>query len=167
MTLIEVLLVVALASLVLAAAAVYSVPWLYRESMRGAIYDVQTYVQLARIEAVSRNRDCRLVVDTGSGTLQVLDMNGTVNPIDDTLLYEQRLPGSVTFADPGGGAAVTLNQIGTTPLYQVRFNADGTVVAGAGSVNLFGGQRYGRISVFAAGGTQVERWSDGAWHVGS
>ena len=153
MTLIETLLVVSLASLVLIATAAYSVPWIAREKMRSAIYDVQTYMQLARIEAVSRNQNCRMVVDTGSHKLWVLDTAGTSTLVDDIPLYERELPESVSFARPGGGAAVTLAQIGGGDSYQ-------TVV-------IFGGEHYGRISVFAAGGTQVEKWNNGGWHVGS
>jgi prepilin-type N-terminal cleavage/methylation domain-containing protein len=167
MTLIETLLVIALASLVLVTTAAYSVPWIAKEKMRSAVYDIQTYLQLARIEAVSRNQDCRMVVDTGSRTLQVLDSVGTASTFDDLLLYERNLPSSVTFARPGGGAAVTLAQIGGGDSYQTIFNSDGTVDSGVGDVVILGGDHYARISVFGAGGTQVEKWNNGSWHVGS
>jgi hypothetical protein len=153
--------------LVLVTTAAYSVPWIAREKMRSAIYDVQTYMQLARIEAVSRNQDCRMVVDTGSHKLWVLDSAGTSTLVDDIPLYERELPESVSFARPGGGAAVTLAQIGGGDSYQTVFKSDGTVDAGVGDVVIFGGEQYGRISVFGAGSTQVEKWNNGSWHVGS
>lgn len=167
MTLIELLMVVAMATLLLVAAAAYSVPWMAKEAMRSAVYDVQTYFQLARIEAVSRNQETRFVVDTANGQLIVFDTNGTAGTGDDTELYRTSLASSVTFARPDAGVAVTLTQIGASDSYQVRFTSDGTVAAGAGDICLFGGQQFGRISIFAAGGTQVASWKNGAWYVGS
>lgn len=167
MTLIEVMLVVAVASLVLMTTAAYSVPWIAREKMRGAIYDVQLYMQLARVEAVSRNTDCRMVVDTAGGTLQVLDSVGTAGIYDDILLYTRSLPELVEFDRPDSGSAVTLSQIGSSDSYQAIFSSDGTVTSGIGVVVLQGAEQYGKVSVFGAGGTQVEKWTNGAWHVGS
>jgi Tfp pilus assembly protein FimT len=167
MTLIETLLVVALASLVLIATAAYSVPWIAREKMRGAVYDVQLYLQLARVEAVSRNTDCRMVVDTSGGIIQVLDSNGTSNTADDLLLYTRNLPTSIEFDRPDSGSAVTLAQIGSTDSYQAIFASNGTVTTGIGEVVIHGGEQYGKVSVYGAGGTQVEKWTNGAWHVGS
>ena len=167
MTLVETMLVVSAAALLVVATAAYSIPWLARESMRSAVYDVQTYLQLARIEAVSRNRECRMVLNTTTRTLQIFDGNATVSTLDDTMLYTRSLSSSVTFARPDMGLPLTLSQIGTTSSYQVVFDSDGTVTAGTGDVYLFGGDRFGRISVFAAGGTQVERWNGVSWEVGS
>ena len=167
MTLIETLLVVAVASLALMATAAYSVPWIAREKMRGAVYDVQLYMQLARVEAVSRNTDCRMVVDTASGTLQVLDSIGTAGIYDDILLYQRSLPDSVEFNRPDIGSAVTLAQIGGSDSYQAIFTSNGTVTSGIGEVVIHGGEQYGKVSVYGAGGTQVEKWNNGAWHVGS
>jgi prepilin-type N-terminal cleavage/methylation domain-containing protein len=167
MTLIETMLVVSAAALLIVATAAYSIPWLARESMRGAIYDVQTYLQLSRIEAVSRNRECRMVLNTTSRTLQIFDSNATVSTTDDTELYTRALPSSVTFARPDMGLPLTLSQIGSTGSYQVVFDSDGTVTSGTGDVYIFGGDRFGRISVFAAGGTQVERWNGVSWEIGS
>jgi hypothetical protein len=125
-------------------------------------------MQLARIEAVSRNQECRFVVDTANGTLQVLDANGTpANRLDDLLLYESELPEAVSFARPDSGSAVSLSQIASSTKYQTRFNADGTVLAGSGDVVLFGGERYGKISIFVAGGVQVRRWDGSAWASGT
>jgi prepilin-type N-terminal cleavage/methylation domain-containing protein len=167
MTLIELMLVVAVASLALIATAAYSVPWIAREKMRGAVYDVQLYMQLARIEAVSRNQLCRMVLDTTGGTLEVFDSNGTSNTADDLLLYSRRLPASIEFDRPDSGSAVTLSQIGSTDSYQATFNSNGTVDAGSGVVVIHGAEQYGKVSIFGAGGTQVEKWTNGAWHVGS
>lgn len=166
MTLIETLIVVAAAALMLVAAAAYSVPWIARENMRSAVYDVQTYIQLTRIEAVSRNRECRMVLDTSARVMQIFDTQGTVSTSDDTSLYRRGLPTSVTFARPDSGAAVTLASINSKS-FHVIFRSDGTVRAGVGDVHIFGGQRYGKVSIFGAGGTQVERWNGSQWEIGS
>lgn len=167
MTLVELLIVVAVASLILVATAAYSLPWIARESMRGAVYDVQTYVQLARIEAVSRNRPCRFVVNPTTSVISVMDTMGTTGDLtDDDTLYRTTLPSSVTFARPTLGNAVTTTDLGTG-WFDTRFAADGLVEAGTGEVHLFGGQRFGRVRVFLAGGVQVERWNGSAWQVGS
>jgi len=167
MTLIETLLVVSMAALMLVATAAYSIPWLARENMRGAVYDLQTYMQLTRIEAVSRNRECRFVLNTSTRDLAIYDGNGTSTTTDDTLLYERGLPGSISFARPDSGSAVSISQIGTGSRYEVKFTSDGTVSAGSGLVHVLGGERYGRISVFGAGGTQVERWNGSRWELGT
>ena len=167
MTLIETLLVLSVAALVLVATAAYSIPWIARENMRGAVYDLQTFLQLTRIEAVSRNRDCRMVVDTSTRRLQVLDTNGTSATTDDAQLYTRTLPSSITFARPDSGVAVGFSQIGGGSSYEVIYTSDGMVTTGVGSAHLFGGQRYGRVSVFGAGGTAVERWNGSSWQSGS
>ena len=48
-----------------------------RETMRSAVHDTGSFLQLAKMEAVSRNRPCRFAVDTAAGTLAVWDMVGT------------------------------------------------------------------------------------------
>jgi len=169
MTLIELVIVVAVAAMMLVIVAAISIPWLQREAMRSAVYDVQTYVQLAKIESVSRNRECRFVVNTSTGDLRVFDGAGTdaaTDTTDDILLYETTLPDNVTFTNPGVGAAVTLQDLGSGS-YQLEFTSDGIVNAGAGEVMLQGGASFGRISVFAAGGVEVERWNGSAWNAGA
>lgn len=168
MTLIEIMVVLATAALVISAAFIYSLPWISRETMRSTAFDVQTYLQLARIEAVSRNRDVRFVIDIDNKQLEVWDGMGTVSIVDDEVLYLTNIASSIEFINPGVGAAVTMAQIGGGNEYQCIFSSDGTVGTGSGgAVIVYGGEEYGRVSVFDAGGIQVEKWNNGAWHVGS
>jgi len=160
MTLIEMLMALAALSLLLLAVTAYAVPWIAREGTKGAIYDVQTYMQLARIEAVSRNRPVSLEVETALRRLQIVDSSGSV------VLYERTLPGSVSFALPGGGSPVSLDPAGGN-LYRLTFGQDGTVTAGQGAVALYGGDVYERASVYAAGGIEVEHWNGSSWQAGS
>jgi len=167
MTLIELVIVVAVAALLMVAVTAYSVPWLQKEAMRSATFDVQTHMQLARIEAVSRNRPCRFVVDTGQAKMEVYDGNGTpLTTVDDILLHDADLPSNVTFTDPLSGSAVTLESLGSG-VYQTVFASDGVVTSGSGAVKLHGGESYSQVSVFAAGGVQVAKWSGSAWYAGS
>ena len=74
---------------------------------------------------------------------------------------------SISFARPDSGAAVGFSQVGGSSVYEVVFTSEGTVSTGVGSAHVFGGKRYGRISVFGAGGTAVERWDGSNWISGS
>lgn len=135
--------------------------------MRSAVYDVQTHIQIARIEAISRNRPCRFVVDTGTRVVQVFDSMGTSgSTADDELLFSETLPSAVSFARPDSGAAVTLPTIGGNA-HQAIFSSDGTVSSGSGDLNLFGGDQYRQISLFLAGGLMVRQWDGSYWVAGS
>ncbi len=165
-TLTELLIVLAVASLGLLAVGTYAVPWIAREGLRSAMYDMQTYMQLARIEAISRNRDCRFVIDTATNRIGVLDTAGTPSLGDDILLYESDLPDTVSFARPDTGSAVTINHISGT-VYQTLFGNDGIVSLGTGEVVLFGGSTYERVQVFGAGGIRIQKWNGTKWAIGS
>ena len=88
-TMVELLVVVTIFGLVVVSTATLAHPWLVRERMRSAIYDVQTLVQLARVEAVNRNQNCRFVIDTDTRTLWVMDTVGTSTRSDDVVLYSR------------------------------------------------------------------------------
>ena len=166
MTLVELLVVVALGAIMLAVSAAYTVPWFAREAARSSAHEVETYLQLARIEAVSRNQACRFVLDQSGRNIRVLDTMGTSVTTDDEVLYERDLPNTVAFANPEGGSAVTLFDLGSQ-VYHAIFAGDGTVQTGAGTVNLFGGERYTRVTVFDAGGMRTTHWNGSGWETGS
>ena len=153
-TLVELLSVVAVASLMLVSAIGYSVPWMAKQTMRSAVHDVRSFMQLAKIEAVSRNHECRLVVDTLNGTLEVWDMLGNADPTDDVLLHGGRVPDPVSFDRPDFGSAVTLQAIDATT-FQTVFGSDGTVSSGSGDVFFHSAESFGRIGVYAAGGPTI------------
>jgi len=165
-TLVELLVVTALAVTVMAATATFAIPMVAREAMISSAYSVQNYLQLARVEAVSRNRDCRFVVDTGARSLQVLDTLGTASPGDDEVLYDTTLPAAVSFTRPDSGGAVTLTSLGGNAFGAV-FDSDGTVESGSGELVLFGGDSFLKVSLHAGGGVGLEQWSGAAWAVGS
>ena len=62
---------------------------------------------------------------------------------------------------------MTLNQIGTSTRYETVIDSMGIVAAGTGEVYLAGGERFGRLSVYAAGGVDLRSWSGSAWKPGT
>ena len=167
MSLAEISIVLVIAAIMITAAATYTIPWLGREQMRSAVYEVQQFMQLARIEAVSRNRSCRFRLDTASRQLQIYDLNAPSNSSDDIQLYQTvTLPSTVSFARPDSGSAVTLNLLSGTS-YESTFASDGSVTSGAGLVAMQGGDGNYRVNLYGAGGVRVERWNGSAWLLGS
>jgi Tfp pilus assembly protein FimT len=166
LTVIELLVVFALAALTMLIALNAFSGWSDREEMRSGIYTIQTYLHVAQSEAAARNRACRFLVDTAARQIRVVDLVDPANTTDDIVVASTSLSGVVSFEDPSGGAAVTLElQSGTT--YGTTFASDGSVSAGAGLVAIRGGNRFCRITVFGAGATKVERWDGSAWYSGS
>src|SRR5262245_47961464 len=166
MSLAEITVVMVVMAIIVVAIGTYSIPWMGREEMRGAIYQVQQFLQLARAQAIARNRDCRFQVDTSSRTINVLDLNDPATTTDDILLHNATLSTKVSFARPDTGSAVTLTSLGGT-LYGATFASDGSVSAGAGLVSMQGGDGSYRVNLYGAGGIRVERWDGSAWVLGS
>jgi prepilin-type N-terminal cleavage/methylation domain-containing protein len=166
MSLTELVIVLVLVAVLLAATATYSVPWLAREEMRGAVYTVQTHLQMARIQAVSRNREVRFLVDGDAGWVRLVDLNDPASILDDVTLAEARLPSTVAFARPDGGAPITLAAL-PAGVYQATFAGDGSVAEGAGEIDLVGGGRYSRVLLYGAGGVRTETWDGAAWRPGT
>lgn len=164
-TLPEILIVLAVMALVGGIAITFVVPWLGREAMRGAVYQVQQAMQIARAQAIARNRDTRLVVDAATRQIAVIDLNDPLNLTDDLLVHNMTLPDNVRFSRPDSGSAVTLTLVSAN-LYQATFTSDGSV-AGAGIVALTGGNGSYRITLYGAGGTGIERWAGSAWVMAS
>lgn len=156
------LLTLAIAGMIATLSVTYAVGWLGRAESRGAVYAMQTFLQRARMEAVSRNRPCRFTVDTATRWAGVYDLVDVSDPTDDILLSDTTLSSKVSFARPDTGPAVTLASVsGST--YGATFASDGTVSAGSGFVSLLGGDGYFRVSLYGAGGAAVERWNGASW----
>jgi len=161
-TMSEILVVLAILAFVLMFSLTHAIGWMGRAECRGAVYSVQSFLQRARMEAVSRNRACRFTVDTTTGRMRVFDLVDVASNSDDLLLSDTTLSGKISFARPDFGAPVTLASIsGTT--YGATFASDGSLSAGAGIVSLLGGAGYLRVSLYGAGGAAVERWNGTAW----
>jgi Tfp pilus assembly protein FimT len=162
MSLPEVVVALALGAILFVAGTVVSVPWLAREASRGALHDARVLLQTARMEAVRRNHACSFQIDLGARTMAVVDMNGTSTTADDVNLRSRALPAPVAVARPDAGAPVTFELVGGS-VYRVVFDPHGYVTSGAGELVLYGGERYGRIRVYSAGGVRHERWDGSSW----
>jgi len=162
----EMVVLLALVAMLTTVTITFALPWLAREDMRAAAYQVQMHLQIARIQAVNRNRSCRFQVDAVTSQVQVFDLNDPADGTDDIELANFTLPDTVSFADPLGGAPITLALLaGNT--YQATFASDGSVSAGAGTIALSGGERFDRITLYGAGGVKTETWDGSSWVTGS
>jgi len=165
-TVLELLVVVALLAIVVLVAMGMASGWQKRETVRSAVYEIQSHFQLARTEAIRRNRPCRFVIDSSTRSVQVMDLMNPADNSDDVELTSFTLP-AVEFEKPGGGSAITLEASGTPDVYQATFESDGSISAGSGTVMMEGGEDYKRVSVYAAGGTRAEHWNGTSWVPGS
>lgn len=129
----ELLLITATASLAVAAATAQLLPDSQtRPSVRGAAQTVGAYLQLARVEAVSRDHPCLLRLEPDRGRLVVLDTRGTATPADDEALHGGSLPDGVRFAALEGGT-------------EVEFRPDGS--ASPAAITLSDGRSRARVTV--------------------
>ncbi len=166
MTLPELTVGLLIAAVALLVGTLVAVPWLARESARSALHDTATMLQLARVEALSRNHACAFLVDLDAREISVVDTNGTVTDTDDVVLQARRLPTTVSVARPDGGSAITFESVGGS-LYRVQFDADGHVTSGTGELVLYGGEHYGRVIIYSAGGVRHQRWNGSSWIAGA
>jgi Tfp pilus assembly protein FimT len=162
MSLLELLVTLALAAILLVAGTVVSVPWLAREAMRGSLHEASILLQTARIEAVARNHPCSFRIDLNNRTMSVVDMNDTSTTTDDVTLRTRQLPTPVAVAHPEAGSPVTFENVGSG-VYRVVFDPDGYVSSGSGELVMYGGERYGKVLVYSAGGVRHQRWTGSAW----
>lgn len=162
----ELMVFLALTGILLAMTTSYAIGWISREDLRHAVSDIRTELQATRTFAISRNRACRFQINTAARQIQVYDLVDPANNADDILLETKRLPDAIFFQRPDPGSAVTLPLLaGTT--YQATFESNGGVSSSVGVVHMRGGDRYGRVTLHAAGGVKVERWMSSAWENGT
>jgi len=166
MSLAEISVVLVVMAIIVTAVGTYSIPWLGREELRGAVYQAQQFLQLARAQAITRNRACRFQIDTSTGRMTVFDLNDPASTSDDIHLHDATLSSKISFGRPDGGSAVTLTSLGGS-LYGATFASDGSVSAGAGLIAIQGGDASYRINLYGAGGVRVERWDGSAWALAS
>lgn len=164
-TLVELMVTLVVVSATVAIGTLAMAPTLARETMRSTLHDAGSLVQLARVESVRRNRECRFIVDPGTRTMSVVDKNGTATTSDDIVLRTTRIPPVVSFARPDAGSPITFTLTGST--YTIDLHPDGYVSAGSGEMVMFSGGRFNRLQVYAAGGVRYEKWADSAWQAGS
>jgi Tfp pilus assembly protein FimT len=165
MTLIETLAIVAIVSVMVATTGFYARNWIRAERQRGAVYQLFVQKSRARVEAVDRNRPCRFLLDTQSRTLRVIDLNNVAITSDDEEISSVTLEHGVGFGRPDGGSAITLDALPGSQ-YEAVFAQDGSLASSVGTVGLESGGKYHRVSVYAGGGVEIERWNGSSWSEG-
>ena len=144
-TLPELMVAVACVSLVLLAAGARLLSQQAVEPVE-LLDKLHTMLQLARLEAVSRDVVCRLEVDQRASHVAVWDSLGTPDRRDDLLLYRVRVPEEARLlwvrADE---EPVPL------PKFEILFDPAGRVLEGAGEVLVLGTPRSGSVEVRADG----------------
>ena len=161
----ELLIVLTLATMLMALGAVATVPRIAHEQMHGALHNIGTLVRAARLESVKRNRACRFVVNLTTRTLSIVDTNGTATATDDETLRSLAIPSIVSVARPDTGSPITFTEV--SGVYHVEFSPDGHVSTGAGEIVLCSGERYGKVIVYGAGGVRYQKWDGLSWVAGS
>jgi len=162
MTLGEVMIVTAVATLVMASAVTATVPLFAREKLRSATYELYSTLQISRVEAVARNRPTRFVLDRDARTLETWDTKGTTTTTDDELIRRATLPDSVSLASPDNEDAVTIPGADSNK-YEAIFAANGSAAGSTGSITLHGGGKFTKLNLQAAGGADVEVWDKDEW----
>ena len=167
LTLLELVIATVLAIILVSLAMVVSIATIQRGRTRGVAHEIQSMAQLARMEAVSRNRQCLVLLSPEAGQVMVTDGQGTPASNDDILLRETKLPSSIAFQRPDSGNSINWESLGGSPVwFRLVFSPDGTVASGDGDIFLKGDEHYERLSIFVSGSTRIWSWKEGAWQVG-
>ena len=162
-TMAEVVVATSIVALVMTSAVSAALPALAREKLRSATYELQSTLQVSRIEAIARNRPTRFVMNTETRTVEAWDTRGTTSTDDDELIRRVNLPRSVSLARPDSGDAVTIGVTKTASIREVTFSADGSAPGATGEITLYGGGQYRKLDLQAAGGVTVDRWVEDGW----
>ena len=165
-SLIETLALLMLTSIIVAMSINYSLGLLVRERLRSSAYSIYAQLKNARMEAMSRNRSCRFLIDTGSRTVQVVDLNDPGTSSDDEVFTTVTLPSAIAFVQPDGSPSVTLNPV-SSGVYETVFSSTGVVTSGSGELVLNMQDQYRRVSVFVAGGLRISTWTGLGWEEGA
>jgi Tfp pilus assembly protein FimT len=166
MTFFEVMIVMLLLAIISAIGVSFASSWVRRERMRSSAFVIQTHMQMARVESMSRNRNCRFTIDTSNNEVQVIDLMDPSDNTDDVVITTTLLPVEIEFDRPDAGSAITINNLSGS-IYETTFQQDGVVSSGSGDVIIATDDAYKRVSVYVAGGVHMRSWRAGGWAEGS
>lgn len=155
----ESLLLVAAAALAVLATAARVLPGATTPStVRRAALQLHTDLQLARVEAVSRDRLCYARLDLEQRSIAVLDSMGTPSETDDRRLRETTLPPSVIVTSGEADPEAPADNARTLTL---EFRPEG--VATTGAITVFDGSEYRRVRVDESAHLWLLRWDGHGW----
>lgn len=188
MTMIELIVVM----VILGVMVLISIPnigrWLPRYRLRGAVRDVASSMQLARLGAIKDNGEWAIQFDTNAQTYRILSddgPDGAWGTVDDVGYKGDANPWTlstrsladyrnVSFGDNGYGSWFNGSNVGDGVTFQnnrVIFRPDGTagpdlfngIVGSAYLQNNRGGAACARIRFTATGAIEVLYWDGSAW----
>jgi len=135
-TVVELVVALAIASIVFLFAGPYLLRIYRREKLKSTVREVHALVLAARLEAVKRNQNTAFQVDAASGRLVSWVDSLPYNFIQDAgerLVNQYSLPGDIRFVLPDGGtgaAAISFDTYGgdSALMDRVVFQGDGSLV---------------------------------------
>ncbi len=145
-TLIELIITIAilgtLASIMIPAFSV----WLPGYRLKSAARDVFSNMQLAKLEAIKRNQNCSVTMDTGNDkyTVQCLGKTVLLSDYDNT----------VTFQGPGTGYITTAT---------ITFSSRGLCNIGNVYITNDIHSAYYNIQTSTSGGINLKKWNGTSW----
>jgi prepilin-type N-terminal cleavage/methylation domain-containing protein len=188
LTIIELVIVMSILSVMV----LISIPnigrWLPRYRLRGAVRDVASAMQLARLGAIKDNNEWAIQYDVNAQTYTVLSddgADGAWGTLDDVGYKGDASPWpqstrsladyrNVSFGDNGYGSWFDGSGVGDGVTFvnnRVEFNPDGTagpdlfngIVGSAYLRNNRGGAACARIRFTATGAIEVVHWDGDSW----
>lgn len=146
-SLFELMIVIAIIAILSAITVPNLIGWYRNQGLRNAVVELQSNLQLAKMNAVKQNQSCSININTGAGSYNIPDIGKTVSLASYS--------GGVVFGSPPGQ--------GTTAGL-LTFNSRG-FCSPFGSIYLTNrdNSAYYRTQVIISGGVVTSKWNGSNW----
>lgn len=149
-TLIELMVAVAIISVLAGVAIPTFSAWLPNYRLKGAARDLYSNIQLAKMEAIKQNTDISITFQAGPDRYSIADV----------------LPNPVLLADCGGGVNYEAPTGFSNTLATITYNQRGICTAGNGTFVYISNSKkstFFRVGPNAAGAVRLEKWNGAAF----
>ena len=152
-TLMEMMVVAGIVGIMVAVAIPGFSVWLPNFKLRGAVQDLYSNMQNAKMEAIRANGEYKIEFSAGSGTYTMTSPSGTVQ----TFNLAQYGYG-IRYGDPGGGDPIT-------------YSGDSVTFTSRGMTNNIGGWvkirndkgQFFQVGSLQTGVIRLQRWNGSSW----
>lgn len=144
-TVTELIVIIALLSLLTAVAVPNFLSWLPKYRLRSAARDLFSNLQLAKMEAIKTNRNCSIGYEKNPDRYAITLLNKTVTLSDYKSGIRFQGPTDQTFA-----------------VANITFNSRGTSNAGYAYLTNSGNTAYYRVGPLTSGVIKLQKWSGGS-----